>query len=276
MANKSEKSNNKQSMSVRTVYYFNQTLPILYFTIILIVVLISKTIIENKYPLASGKTLKTNKTTLENMKSTITSLNLSKKSYLEQKKFLEVDISNIRAKREAEGSLRFYTANLPAYGRYVEFRADGCNVEIISVEIREAENKVDYVVLGDYPNLLNFFNSLETREIYYIENFELLPSFNNSGSYVKFTANFNLDESITQRYEKKVKYEDSSSKTVIQDSVAPVNQPYNVETQLNESQSTLPLNEDSQSTSSHTTIPTSEEPQQTYQHSDTLIVEPVN
>lgn len=204
---KADKKKQKQGKSVRANYYLHQLVPIITYCATITAVSIGGIILQDYVPLTASSLLSQNKSTIDSMSVTVNSLNTQKKTLLEQKQILEQNISDIRNKRESEGSLRFYTANLPAYGRYTEFRANSNSVEIISVDIKQDENKVDYVILGDYPDLINFFNSLETREIYYIENFELLPSFSNSGSYVKYTANFNLDESITQRYEKKVKYE---------------------------------------------------------------------
>lgn len=201
------KKEDKQNKTIRSAYYFHQVTPIIGYAVVLTSVIVAKSLIGEYYPKTSKAQLDTYKTTITNMKSTVTSLNLQNKTNLQEKQQLETVITELRQKKEADGSLRFYTINLPAYGRYVEFRANSTGVEIIDVDIHEDENLIDYVILGDYNSLMTFFNTLETREIYYIENFELIPSFNNNGSYVKFTANFNLDSTITERYEKKIKFE---------------------------------------------------------------------
>ena len=201
------KNEDKQNKTIRSTYYFHQITPILGYSLILGTVLVAKSLIGEYYPITSGNALSTNKATIKSLESTMMNLNRQKQSSLQEKQHLETVITDLKSKKESDGSLRFYSINLPAYGRYVEYRANANSIEIVSVDIHEAENKIDYIVLGDYNNLVAFFNTLETREIYYIENFELIPSFNNSGSYVKFTANFNLDATIMQRYEKKNKFE---------------------------------------------------------------------
>lgn len=202
-----KKTQDKETKTIRSSYYLHQVTPIITYFVILATVFVGKSLLEEKYPIISGDTLDKNVSTITSMQSTMESLNATKKNNIEKKNMLEDTITEIRTKRESEGSLRFYTINIPAFCRYVEFRANDYSVDIVDVDIVEAENKVNYVIMGDYPDLINFFNTLETREIYYLENFELMPSLTNSGSYVKFTANFNLDATITQRYEKKVKYE---------------------------------------------------------------------
>lgn len=205
------KKQDKQNKTIRSAYYLHQISPIIGYSIVLATVLIGKSLVGEYYPITSKNTLDSYKTTIRTMESTVTSLNSQKQSNLQEKQYLEAIITDLKAKKEADGSLRFYTINLPAYGRYVEFRANASNVEIIDVDIHEEENTIDYVILGDYNSLVAFFNALETREIYYIESFEMTPSLNNQGSYVKFTANFNLDSTITQRYERKIKFENSDT-----------------------------------------------------------------
>jgi hypothetical protein len=196
----------KETKIIRSVYYLQQLVPIISYSLVAATIMVARVYAFEEFPEISKSQLQTYKSTMSQNESTVESLNTSKRSYLEKKANLETTITEIKNQRDAEGSSRFYTQNIPAYCRYVEFRANDYNVEVISVDIKESENTVDFMVMGDYPNLTNFFNSLETREIYYLENFELFPSATNSGSYVSFTSNFNLDATIAQRYEKKRTY----------------------------------------------------------------------
>lgn len=262
----------KETKTIRSSYYLHQITPILTYGVVLVSLLVGKAMISEKYPIISSDTLDMNVSTIKSMQATMESLNGAKKSNIERKKTLEETITDIRTKRESEGSLRFYTVNIPAYCRYLEFRANDNSVDIVSVDIVEGENKVDYVLMGDYPDLVNFFNALETREIYYIENFELLPSLTNSGSYVKFTANFNLDATITQRYEKKVSYEKPTP-----DPEAPVDSNVNeipsdvTDIQVNDApQDTMNTGKPAPSTENPTTDSS------TNDSGDTVIVEPIN
>lgn len=273
-----KKSQDKETKTIRSSYYLHQVTPIITYTIILASVFVGKTLLEEKYPIISSDTLQQNTSTITSMQSTMESLNTSKKSNIEKKNMLEDTITEIRTKRESEGSLRFYTINIPAFCRYVEFRASDYSIDIVNVDIIEEENKVDYVIMGDYPDLVNFFNSLETREIYYIENFELMPSLTNSGSYVKFTANFNLDATITQRYEKKVKYEKPT----------PPEQPVQEDSNVNEvpeEVTDVQVNLEAPQDTMNTGKPAQESPQNPTTDSntgevttegDTVVVEPIN
>ena len=200
--------------SVRLKYHLQQLVPVLSFSVIFVTATLGFKIASHFKPEFSNELLDQNLGKMKQYESTMKSLNTQKKNLLSQKVSLEQSVTELKKKREDEGSLRFYTNNLPAYCRYVEFRADNYAVDIVKVNIMESENKVEYVIVGKYDNLIQFMSSLETREIYYIENFKLLPSFSNDGSYISFTANFNLNQSILDRYEKKVSYDELNQDTV--------------------------------------------------------------
>lgn len=197
--------------TVRLNYHLKQLIPLTMYLIVIATLLCVKIWLAGYEPLTSSQMLKDSRSTLKGMEASIQSLNSEKRSTTEDKKNLEENIEYLKQKREREGSLRFYTTNLPAYCRYVEFRANATNIEVVDVDIESEENKVNYTLLGEYNEIVSLMKTLETREIYYVENFEIMPSFSNKGSYVKFTANFNLEDTIVSRYEKKLKYDEVES-----------------------------------------------------------------